>query len=162
MYIVHVGLTNSWTIIQNDYWSVDKGWQDDIKYLSWRIYISVYRAKQLSRVQIGLWKDFWIFVMQTGWLFFSRGGSCFLVAFFRWRAEGPIKVELRRNLLFLTLRKNVLLHWDESKTFLKVCVIIWGGKRYEWRQSTQPFACLTQTWDLCLGSSHCSCCTLIN
>lgn len=45
--------------------------------------------------------------------------------------EGAIKKELRRKLLFMTLKKNVLVHWDESEAFWKVRVVIWGGKKYK-------------------------------
>lgn len=48
--------------------------------------------------------------------------------------EGGIKGELRRKLLFMTLNKNVLVHWDESEAFWKVCVVIWDEKKYKWRQ----------------------------
>lgn len=64
--------------------------------------------------------------------------------------EGAIKKELRRKLLFMTFKKNVLVHWDESEAFWKVRVVIWGGKKYKWRQYLDLFI----YQDLCLESSQ--------
>lgn len=92
-----IGHIYSWTRIQNNSRSTDKGWEADMKSLSWGmncLYICIYRAEQLSRVQIPLWKGFWVFMPQTGWPFFPREEDerkDFLVASFQWMWREQLK-----------------------------------------------------------------------
>lgn len=163
VYSTCIGLTNSWTRIQNNSGSTDKGWEADMKSLSWGMNVSVYlyiQSRAAVRNPDTTLEGFLslhatnrgAFLPQRGrW---KEGFSCCL---FPVDVEGAIKRELRRELLFMTLKKNVLVHWDESEAFWKICVVIWGGKKYKWRQYLALHLPRFVSW---LLSSNC--CTWVN
>lgn len=137
-YCICIGLSNSWIRIQNNSRSTDKGWEADMKSSSWGMNVSISLYTEQSTCQestyhfgrvsesschkqggLSSWRGRW-----------REGFSC---CPFPMDVEGAIKGEMRRKLLFMTLKKNGLVHWDESEAFWKVCVVIWGGKKYKWR-----------------------------
>lgn len=134
-----IGLIYSWTRIQNNSRSTDKGWEADMQSLSWGMNVSIHLYIQ-SRAAVrspdttleGFLSlhasDRVAFLPQRGrW---KEGFSCCL---FPVDVEGAIKGQLRRKSLFMTLKKNVLVHWDESEAFWKLCVVIRDGEMYKWK-----------------------------
>lgn len=111
VYSTCIGFTNSWIRIQNNSRSTDKGWEADMKSLSWGMNVSIYlyiQSRALVRSPDTTWEGFLIlhatnrvaFLPGERW---KEGFSCCLFPVY---VEGAIKGELEEEIAFYDIKEK--------------------------------------------------------